>query len=291
MVGNILGNYLVETGKITSTQFQEIIEATGKVRVKLGLIAVSEGYMTADQAEEVNRLQAVMDKRFGDIAVENGYLTDEQVGDLLKKQGNEYLVFLQALVDMGICDMAEADQIILNYQKDKQLTDDERDAVKSGDVDRIIPVFLPQEAREFQGIIGVAVRTIIRCVDRDICLKPATMADKISGKNGSFQTVEGANVDDTTIGLVEDNGGFLCAASLFSGEEFATLDEDALDSCAELLNCINGIYASFKSKEAIELELLPPMMHLDDVEYAAKHRMCILPISIKGKDMRFVVWN
>ena len=86
MVGYILGNYLVETGRITKEQLQDVLANAGKVRVKLGLIAVAEGYMTAAEAEEVNRLQAVMDKRFGDIAVENGYLTDEQVGALLKKQ-------------------------------------------------------------------------------------------------------------------------------------------------------------------------------------------------------------
>ncbi len=107
MVGYILGSYLVETGKITKEQLAQVLEGAGKIRVKLGLIAVSEGFMTVAQAEEVNRLQAVMDKRFGDIAVENGYLTQPQVELLLKKQGDEYLIFLQTIVDQGIMSMAD----------------------------------------------------------------------------------------------------------------------------------------------------------------------------------------
>lgn len=289
MVGYILGNYLVDTGKITNEQLQEILDSTDKVRVKLGLIAVAEGCMSAAQAEEVNRLQAVMDKRFGDIAVENGYLTDEQVGMLLKKQGDEYMVFLQTLVDMNIMEMAEAEKILGNYQQDKKLTDEECEAIKSADIDRILPIFLPQEMKEYQELTGVAVRTIIRCVDRQICLEQGFVADSLNGKNGSFQTMEAEDGSKICVGLVDENGGFLTTASLFAGEELAELDVDALDSCAELLNCINGIYASAKSKEGIEFELLPPAMYQEDVELKGDNKICVLPVMIKGKKMRFVI--
>ena len=86
MINRLFGNYLVEAGKITQAQLDEVIETQKKVRVKLGLIAVAEKLMTPEQADEVNHLQAIMDKRYGDIAVEKGYLTDEQVGRLLGLQ-------------------------------------------------------------------------------------------------------------------------------------------------------------------------------------------------------------
>ena len=289
MIGYILGNYLVDSGKITKEQLREVLDGAGKVRVKLGLIAVAEGYMTAAEAEEVNRLQAVMDKRFGDIAVENGYLTDEQVGIILKKQGDEYMVFLQTLVDMSIMDMAEAEQILPEFKQAKGLTDAQCEDIKSGDIDRILPVYLPEAAEQYTEIIGVALRTIIRCVDREICIEQGEMLDRINGKNGSFQDVEAEDGSKTRVGLIEEDGGFLIAASLFAGEEFSELDEDALDSCAELLNCINGIYVSAKSKEDIELELLPPLMYKDDIELV-NDKICVLPVMIKGKKMRFVIY-
>ena len=97
MFDQIFGNYLVSSGKISKEQFADVLESEGKIRVKLGLIAVAEKLMTEAQAEEVNKLQAIMDRRFGDIAVEEGYLTEGQVETLLKKQGNAYLAFAQAL--------------------------------------------------------------------------------------------------------------------------------------------------------------------------------------------------
>jgi len=107
MVEYILGNYLVETGKITKEQLAQTLADQDTVRVKLGLIAVAEGMMTLEQTAEVNRLQALMDQRFGDIAVQKGYLTDEQVGKLLKKQGNAYLTFIQTMVDSQLLDMED----------------------------------------------------------------------------------------------------------------------------------------------------------------------------------------
>ncbi len=290
MIGYILGNYLVDTGKLTKEQLREVLDGAGKVRVKLGLIAVAEGYMTAAEAEEVNRLQAVMDKRFGDIAVENGYLTDEQVGIILKKQGDEYMVFLQTLVDMNIMGMAEAEKIIGEFCQAKGLTEAQCEDIKSGDIDRILPVYLPDTDEQFKEIIGVALRTIIRCVDREVCIEQGSIVDCVNGKNGSFQTVEAEDGETTCVGLVEEDGGFLLTASLFAGEEFEQLDEDALDSCAELLNCINGIYASAKSKEDIELELLPPVMYKEDVELKGDN-VCVLPVMVKGKKMRFVIFK
>ncbi len=290
MIGYILGNYLVDTGKITKEQLREVIDGAGKVRVKLGLIAVAEGYMTAAEAEEVNRLQAVMDKRFGDIAVENGYLTDEQVGIILKKQGDEYMVFLQTLVDMNIMGMADAEKILSDYCKAKGLSDAQGEDIKSGDIDRILPVYLPQEAANYKEIIGVALRTIIRCVDREVCIDQGSIESSVNGKNGSFQTVEAEDGSTTCVGLIEVDGGFLTSASLFAGEEFTQLDEDALDSCAELLNCINGIYASAKSKEDIELELLPPVMHMEDNKLDSD-KVCVLPVMVKGKKMNFVIFG
>lgn len=290
MIGYILGNYLVDSGKLTKEQLREVLDGAGKVRVKLGLIAVAEGYMTAAEAEEVNRLQAVMDKRFGDIAVENGYLTDEQVGIILKKQGDEYMVFLQTLVDMNIMGMADAEKILSDFCRAKGLTDAQCEDIKSGDIDRILPVYLPASGEKYKEIIGVALRTIIRCVDREVCIEQGSIADSINGKNGSFQTVEAEDGSTTCVGLVEEDGGFLLAASLFAGEDLGELDEDALDSCAELLNCINGIYASAKSKEEIELELLPPVMYKEDIELKGNN-ICVLPVMVKGKKMRFVIFE
>ena len=102
MFDQIFGNYLVHTGRISKEQLSEVIEHEREARVKLGLIAVAEKLMSQEQADEINHLQTLMDKRFGDIAVERGYLTEDQVAQLLKKQGNIYMLFVQTLIDEDV---------------------------------------------------------------------------------------------------------------------------------------------------------------------------------------------
>ena len=177
MVEYILGNYLVDTGKITREQLTQTLDKQDSVRVKLGLIAVAEGMMTLEQADEVNRQQALRDKRFGDIAVSMGCLTEEQVGKLLKMQGNNFLMFVQALVDSGCISMEGLEEVMKDFRQKNGYSNSEIDALKSDEVDRIVPLFIPEEGKEFTEIIATAVRTLIRIIDRHIYVGQAEMVD------------------------------------------------------------------------------------------------------------------
>lgn len=286
MVEYILGNYLVETGKISAAQLQTVLHKQDSVRVKLGLIAVSEGFMTTEQAEEVNEIQAIRDKRFGDIAVEKGYLTDEQVGKLLKEQGNTYLMFIQTLVDEHLLQMAEVDGILEEFRKKNDFTNTELEDIKRDDVDRIVPLYLPEEAQQYSELVGVAVRTLIRLIDRRIYVGTATISTSLEGKAMVSQQLEGEGgfVDC----LAEDTGALLKAGSIFGQEDFMELDEDVLDAAGELLNCINGLYASNRSHEGQILELLPPS-YMPEGTKQSKDFVCNVPIYINGKKLYFIV--
>ena len=135
MISRLFGSYLVKEGKLTEEQLKTVFETMQKVRVKLGLIAISEKLMTTEQSDEVNRLQAIMDKRFGDIAVEKGYLTEEQVTRLLGLQGNQYLSFVQAIVDNDFLNMSDIESALCDYQKSYGFTSTDMEALKSGDSD------------------------------------------------------------------------------------------------------------------------------------------------------------
>ncbi|MBQ7933598.1 MAG: chemotaxis protein CheX [Lachnospiraceae bacterium] len=286
MVEYILGNYLVETKKISATQLQTVLHKQDSVRVKLGLIAVSEGFMTTEQAEEVNEIQAIRDMRFGDIAVEKGYLTDEQVGKLLKEQGNTYLMFIQTLVDENLLQMSEVDGILEEFRKQHDFTNTEMEDIKRDDVDRIVPLYLPEEAQKFSELVGVAVRTLIRLIDRRIYVGPATISNCIEGEAMVCQQLEGKGgfVDC----LAEDTGALLKVGSIFGQEDFMELDADVLDAAGELLNCINGLYASNKSHEGIDLELLPPT-YIQGGSQQPKDLVCNVPVYINGKKLYFIV--
>ncbi len=285
MVEYILGNYLVETGKISKDQMDVVLGKQDTVRVKLGLIAVSEGMMTLEQAEEVNLLQAVKDMRFGDIAVEKEYLTEEQVGKLLKKQGNTYLMFVQTLIDEKLVTMDEMEEVLENFKKENSFGNAEMEALKSDDADRIIPLLLPEDAKKYQDVISTVIRTMIRLIDRHIYVDKAAMVEGFPTEGQVRQQLAGE--DGLVDCLAEQDGALLQVASIYGREEFAELDADALDAAGEFLNCVNGLYASGLSREGRFLELMPP-------EYTAKEDgeetiVCRIPIFIKGKGMYFYV--
>ena len=271
MVEYILGNYLVETGKITKAQ--------------LGLIAVAEGMMTLDQTAEVNRLQALKDQRFGDIAVERGFLTEEQVAKLLKKQGNAYLTFIQTMVDSQLLDMEDVELVINTFRLINGYSNSEMEDLKSDDADRIVPLFIPEEGKKFAGIISTAVKTLIRLIDRHTFIGKAEMTSIFPQKDMVSQSLQGEG------GLIsclsEGNGALLQVCCKYGQEEFEQLDLDSLDAAGELLNCINGLFASGLSREGKFLELLPP--DYSDVTAKAKTEICKIPVFIGDKKFYFTV--
>ena len=285
MVEYILGNYLVGSGKISSEQLEVVVEQLDKIRVKLGLIAVAEGMMTLAQAEEVNRLQSVMDKRFGDIAIEKGYLTDDQIGNLLKAQGNIYMSFVQSLVNEGFVKMEEIDTIFDGYREANGFTKSDMEALKSDEPERIVPLFLTPETMKYQDIIGVAVRTVIRCVDRHMYIGKVTEKEDCEIKNAALQEIQGEG--GYVAGFEEQYGGLLKLASIFGQEDFQKIDIDTLDAVGEFLNCVNGLHASALSKNGAILELLPPNLITESTKLEGK--VCTIPMYVKGTSLAFIV--
>ena len=287
MVGYLLGNYMVDEGIMTAEQLSQVISKQEEIRVKLGLIAVSEGMLTLDQADAINRMQQVMDKRFGDIAVEKGYLTESQVGSLLKMQGNEYLTFAQTLVDEGIVTMDKLHTILKNYQVENGFTNTELEAVKSGDADKIVPLFLPRGAEEYQEVVTVALKTLVRCIDRHAYPMCGKLANVFDLEKPVSQELIGK--ESWKVGFADEEGGLCSLASMFAKEEFVVVNEDVQDAVGELLNCISGLFATAEGNKGIVLELMPP--ELGESGPVSGNDILVMPFGICNTTVNFVVTN
>lgn len=287
MISYLLGNYLVEEGFMTKEQLSHVISMQEKIRVKLGLIAVSEGMLTLDQADAINRLQQTMDKRFGDIAVEKGFLTDAQVGSLLKMQGNEFLTFAQTLVDEGIVSMDKIQLVLRSYQVENGFTNTELEAIKSGDIEKIVPLFLPKGAEDYEDIVTVALKTIVRCIDRHAYPITGTLVNKVDLVKPVSQELEGG--DGWKVGFADEKGGLCSLASGFAKETFTEVDEDVQDAVGELLNCISGLFATAQSNKGITLELMPPEM--GENASVSGSDILVMPFGIGDTTVNFVVTN
>lgn len=286
MVEYILGNYMVSKNKISKEQLIDTINKQEQVRVKLGLIAVSEGMITLEQADEINRLQTMCDKRFGDIAIEKGYMTESQLDKVLKLQGNAYLVFVQALVDSGVLTLGEMEEILEDFRKENGFGTTDIEALKSNEAERIVPLFITADTEKYQDMIGVVVRALIRCVDRQAYLGKAEIVDEIDAGSFAVQQLEGE--EGVLTAFVEEDGGMLRTASVFGREEFSEINEDVLDAAAEFLNCVNGIYTASPSGKVKKLELTPPVYY-EDGGLISGETVCRVPLWVQNKKMYFVI--
>ncbi|MBR3040768.1 MAG: chemotaxis protein CheX [Lachnospiraceae bacterium] len=286
MIHILFGNFLKESGKLTEEQLQKVYEEQKKVRVKLGLIAVSEKLMTIEQADEVNKLQSMLDKRFGDIAVSKGYLTDEQVGHLLGMQGNLYLSFVQVITNENMMTIEEIEESYDQFQKSLNFTQTEMDRLKSGEADLLVPLFLPLDMDGYQKEhILVCVKTLMRLIDNDLYIGKAEWVTETAATNGfAMQALKGDT--DGSLCFVGIGNSLLTIANKFAGEEFETVDADALDACAELINCINGMFASDCSPK-FYVDMLPPT-YKEGVSVLTANRICRIPIFINGKEVKLL---
>lgn len=286
MVSSIIGNFLLEKGLITIEQFRDLMAEQGKVRIKLGLIAVAEGLMTQEEADRVNHLQAVMDKHFGDIAVAKGYLTAGQVEMLLKKQSNAYLAFAQALENQQLMTVEQLEQYLLDFRVEKELTASAVEDIKSDDINRIVPIFLPVCSDKYMMAAGIAIRTLVRCVDSEIYLDKAYFTNELKVDKAAVQRMLGRV--DVCCGMAAEGNGLLYAASVFGQEEFEEVNEDALDAIGELINCINGLYASEESKKGISLDLRPPEFS-DRISCVKSKEMLVIPLHIRDSLVNLLI--
>ncbi len=286
MLDRLMGSYLIEQGMLTKQQLLEAYKHQEASRAKLGVIAVVEKLMNIAQAEQVNTLQASMDKRFGDIAIEKGYLTETQVARLLELQGNAYLVFLQAIVDLGYMDMQRLEDAEKQYQSLHGFTESDMAALKTGDVEQAVPIFLDTDDQLFKDMFAMGVKNMYRLVDSHVFIGKAYTARVLKDEVLGYQKFHGDQNAVVAISGKYDDVRKMAIA--YTKEEFIETKEDALDAVCELINCINGLYATEQSKADVKLELEPPNFSVNFAQVNSEEMM-VLPVYIRGGEIKYII--
>ncbi|SFU53717.1 chemotaxis protein CheX [Butyrivibrio sp. INlla21] len=286
MFDRLIGVYLLEQGLLDKNQIAEAYRLQESNRAKLGVIAVSEKLMSIAQAEQVNAMQASMDKRFGDIAVERGYLSETQVSRLLELQGNSYLAFIQAIVDLGYLSMEKLREVEEDYQVLHGFTESDMSALKSGDVERIVPIFLATDDPVYRAMFSMGIKNMYRLVDNHIFVGKAYKVSTIKDEVLGVQKFHGDQKAVVAIsGKYEDVQRMAIA---YTKEEFIETKEDALDAICELINCINGLYATEQSRNDTRIELEPPNFYVSFPEASCEEIM-VMPIYICGGEVKYLI--
>ena len=287
MFTNLFGNYLIRKGVIDTEQLKQIKTSQARTRAKLGLIAQAEKLITKEQADAINEKQATLDCRFGDIAVEMELMTRDQLKRLLGMQSSPYITFTQAVSDLGLMSVEEVDKNLSDYQKEMGYTSMDMDAIKSGDIDRIMPLLLPEElpwgAAEH---VVAAIRTINRLVCDDIYVKSSVISKSYDAAGYAMQNIHGDFESSTAIAGEEE--GMLAVASGFAKEEFKKLDEEALDSVAEFVNIIDGLFATAISLDQVDVSLSPPEMSAKEANLRSD-MICVVSMELCEKPVDLLI--
>ncbi len=285
MFDRIFAGYLVETGKLSEQNVEVIFSTKEERRARLGVIAVAEKVITIDQAEEINQLQAIYDKRFGDIAIDNGYLTEDQVDRLLDLQGNGFLAFVQAIIDHGCLTMDEINTSLEAYQKKYSLTLGDMENLKSCEIERITPIFFYKQPDFLIELGGVLLRAIYRLVDYRVYIKKPYMATEVPYTYLAIQELFGEHAILNSI--IGEADALTDMAVGFAGAEYINEMEDSLDALCELINCVNGMFATQKSRENIDLDMKVPEFDTQPGILKGASLLCI-PVIIFNKEVTVI---
>lgn len=287
MFANLFGKYLVKRGILSEDDFLYAKMQLNRTRVKLGLIAVSEKLMTEKDADKVNLRQQIVDKKFGDIAIEMGLLTKTQVERLLSLQGNPYMQFCQYLIDKGLMELPQIEEALADFQKENGFTQTDMDAIKSDDVDRVLPLFLPPlPSGPIYDLLGVTFRCINRLASEDICIERGYTTSNYKSGSIALQDVFGDY--EVTMAFTGDDKGILAIAEAFAKEFFNEVDINALDSVGEFINISNGLFATAKSREGMELNLKPPVLSKESMELSSS-TILVIPVEINGQMLDWLI--
>lgn len=286
MFSQFFGKYLLDNQKITTEQCSSCMKYITENHVKLGTLAEHEGLLDRGRAIELNYLQIDSDRQIGDLAIEKGYLSAMEVKYLLGCQEKPYLLFVQALEENKYMTRDEIDACLISFQKESGFSDNIMDAMKEGNVERLLPAFATFEDERYQTLLGLSLRNVIRFISPYIRLEKGEFMTIHPAKYLVFQELVGDF--HGMVGFSSDDDGILAIADGYAKEKFEEVDEDALDSVGEFINSICGLYAADLSYQNIPLDMLPPEFHFDS-GLSDKGEFFVLPMFIEGKESRLII--
>lgn len=282
----LFGNFLVEKAVITEEQkvsFQKELQDT---RVKMGTIAVADGLINEAQAEEINHAQTQQDRRFGDIAIEMGYLTDAQISDIIKKQGDSAMKFYQLLTDKAGIAMNDIEANLEEFKKAQGFTDEELDALKKDDIDKIISLYAIVRDTDIPDLASLVMRNLIRFVTSDFYFGRMKKVTDYSYSMLAGQWAVGDKKVYLGFGTSDELDGITKLAKKYAKGVAIAGSDEIYDAVCEFTNLNNGLFASALSEKGTFIDMKPPGVFLNQ---AISGTAYIMPVYIEGARIDLII--
>lgn len=285
MLNRLFGNYLVNTGCLDQKQLNELLDAVNGYTAGLDLMVIINKLLTPAQIQLVqeNRAQG---ESLADAALRLQLLTDSRIEKIQQQQKMPVMCFLQLLVDRQVIPFADIMRVISDFQSYQEFSDEQLRALCLDDMEQIIRIFVPFHDEKLHELTVTLFQTLKRLIDKNVYLDKAYMARSIQIDRYAAQSLTGDL--NLKFYLSAPMNNLLGVANYFTEAVYETVDEDALDTVSEFINCVNGLFATNLSYEEVSLDMDAPEYGMEG-PYLNHGTIYVIPIHANGMSFRAVL--
>jgi CheY-specific phosphatase CheX len=279
MINRLFGNFLVEKQKITQEQLDSLLPVEKDFKAEVETIVVILRIMTPTAVIELLDRIDTENERFGDKAVEEGCLTDDKLDTILTYQNNNFMKFVQLLINNGHTSLGEINKLISNFQTERGYGNAQLSSLIHDDLEQCVNIFVPLKSLPLKTLVRTIVGTMKRMIDSDAYLDKAYVTKTIQLDKYASQMIIGDMRIKVYMTAPED--GLLGIANYFTGDTYESVNDDALDNVSEFINCINGLYATDLSYEDVSVDMNSPEYSLEG-PLISNSKVYVIPMHANG---------
>jgi CheY-specific phosphatase CheX len=233
---------------LTKEQIIEVLDSESGDEVSPGIVAIHKGFMTANEVEKVQLKQVSSDKLFSEVAEEFGFITKEQAEEIKKERHEVTLSFMQAIVDKGFMSLRELQRALEEYRLANE------HAAEHSDLEADGLKINPDNAKMYGQYINAFTHALRKFASLKSKARAAAKKLDYTDKWLVAQTIKGEETLGT--GILASRDVLFALAKAYSKEEIEDDEEElALDSVAEFLNVLNGLFVVSLSNQHIDVDL------------------------------------
>lgn len=151
-------------------------------------------------------------------------------------------------------------KFIAKNHSESVFTEAELQVLRNGDVDEIVDTFMGMHNEYYTKQMQSVLKILSCYMGTDIEIEDIQYRQEYNSKFLSCQIMDGDV--DVFLGIAGDDKDLLHVASVFSQEDLAEFDMVAYDALCELVNIMNGAFATKLSDAEIQVSLYPPVFYL-----------------------------
>ena len=159
-------------------------------------------------------------------------------------------------------------------------TANELSVIQKGDIGKMVTTFLDLADDDYNQQLQSVLVSLNQLLNVELELEDIAYDKEYSGKFIGCQMMTGDM--DAFLAIAGDNTTLLKLAADYCREELPEFDELAYDALCELINCIDGLYATRLSEDDYLITISPPVFYTDK-KISCRKGMYRLTFKLQGE--------